>query len=295
MMNILRRKRNRLTWLVLCMGASLVYAPGHCQSQPPPRAATSSGPRLVHLAPGASVKERAPTGWTYRVIRSIPRLASGDLSTLPKSASTTATLFRTVLAVQVVRRDGLYELSRIGVGNAVPVGKQEIVVTRNGPEAALATLSFVDRMVLKEVEIELNRGRIVARTPTFALYRSPSYLAVGGKHVAVDLCYALLIDPTSGGLTTFTWAVPTGAHPPVSKIIELPQSATFDVALDVKVTKWLGPMPLAWSFAMSSLPPGRAVEVPSSAKRLVAEAGAGSDSTAVERALQTLAANAQAR
>jgi len=253
----------------------------------------AAGPKLVHLAPGASVKERAPVGWTYRAIRSIPRLASGDLESLPETAAETASLFRTVIAVKVIRRGESFELARVGVGNAIPVGQREVVVTDKGPEDALATLGFVDRVVLKEAEVQLNRGRLVAHTSTFALYRAPSTLLVGGKHVAIDLSYALLVNPRSGALTTLTWAVPTGVRAAVSKVIELPPSLTFEAALDVKVTQWLGPVPLAYSFAMTSLPPGRPIDVPPGAKRLVADAGAGADASALEQALQSLASNSR--
>src|SRR4051812_26902254 len=56
---------------------------------------------LVLLAPGTQVDRTLPPGWTHLVIKSVPRLASGDLDTLPKMATTTATLFRTVLLADV--------------------------------------------------------------------------------------------------------------------------------------------------------------------------------------------------
>ena len=75
-----------------------------------------------------------PEGWSHRVIRSRPKLASGELASLPESAQVTATLLRTVITVDVVGRGSAYRLARVGVGNAVPVGGREVVVTSDGCE-----------------------------------------------------------------------------------------------------------------------------------------------------------------
>ncbi|WP_422928140.1 hypothetical protein [Singulisphaera sp. PoT] len=295
-----RPKRAHVAGLMI-LGLTMILAQAEVSGQETVRASSKAkaagadGPKLVHLAPGATVKTQAPAGWSYRVIRSIPRLASGELESLPKSAAATAALFRTVIAVKVVQKGSTYELTRVGLGNAVPVGNDEVVVTEEGPDDALETLGFVDRVVLKEAEAELNKGKLAARTSTFALYRAPSTLAVGKKHVAIDLLYALMIDPQTGALTTLTWAVPAGARAAVSKVIELPQGLSFEAPLDVKVTQWLGPVPVAYSFAMASLPPGRAIEVPEDARRIVADACNGADPSALEQTLQSLATSSRAR
>src|SRR5437764_1360387 len=56
-----------------------------------------SQPRLVLLSAATRVGDSPPTGWSHLVIKSIPRLASGDRDSLPSSASKTATVFRTVV------------------------------------------------------------------------------------------------------------------------------------------------------------------------------------------------------
>src|SRR5205823_10317789 len=116
--------------------------------------------------------------WSHRVIRSRPKLASGELASLPESAQVTATLLRTVITVDVVGRGSAYRLARVGVGNAVPVGGREVVVTSDGPEAVLSTLGVIDRVVIRAAESKIDQGRLIARTPTFALFRTPSVLVV---------------------------------------------------------------------------------------------------------------------
>ncbi len=115
------------------------------------------------MAPGTEIATEAPRGWTHRVIRSVPRLASGALETLPDSAKTTATLFRTMIATEVVRRDSGYALARIGLANAMPFEGREIVVSPKGPKPALDSLTTVQSLVLRELSSEMERGRLIAR------------------------------------------------------------------------------------------------------------------------------------
>jgi hypothetical protein len=233
------------------------------------------GPRLVHLAPGSSVAGALPEGWTDRVIRSVPRLALGALETLPGSARRSATLFRTVILADVAKGPRGYNLRRIGLGNAVPFGDREVVVTSEGPKEVRAALSTIERIVANTADAELCRGRIVASTPTFALFRGPSHLVVDGQHRDIEMNYALLVDPTSGDLLTLIWA----GSP--RRVIALARDPTFDCALDVAVTAKVGPLPVAWSFAMAALPPGRTIDVPTPAVRTI-ESG---DPATIERTL----------
>lgn len=246
-------------------------------------------PGLVHLAPGAEVGQGPPIGWDARVVRSVPRLASGDLGDLPRSAAATATRFRTVIAADVAgsARSG-YRLARVGVGNAVPVGDRELVVTPGGPDEALDAIPLVDRVVLIAAERKLAEGSIAARTPTFALFRTPTVLAVDGEHRDLDLCYALLVDPGTGTLSSFCWPSPTGPSPPPGSVLLLPPDLTFDAALDARATRRIGPLAVSWSFALTSPPPGLRVEVPPSIAPGLALPDGPIDARGMERALRAL-------
>ena len=80
-----------------------------------------SQPRLVLLPAATRVGDSPPTGWSHLVIKSIPRLASGDRDSLPSSASKTATVFRTVVLadVQPLGLEQEFILSRVGIGMCV--------------------------------------------------------------------------------------------------------------------------------------------------------------------------------
>ena len=112
------------------------------------------------------------------MLKSNPRLASGDLASLPKGSKKTAAYFRTVILANIRPLDMAetdFELSQIGVGICVPKDEDhDMVVTGPSLQALGLKLSTVEKIVLDTTEAELKEGRIIARTQTFALFRSPA-------------------------------------------------------------------------------------------------------------------------
>jgi hypothetical protein len=198
----------------------------------------------------------------------LPWLSSGDKDTLPGPAARTAALFRTVILADVEslpHQPGRYVLRRIGIGLCSPDRQGRDVVVEPGQDTKVGVnLSLMDRMVLDAAEGELRRGRIVVSTPTFALYRGPAAMAVGGEHHNVDVFYAFLVDQSNGDLKTLVWALDTTVtNPPAPKlVIELPPNLVYDCPLDVKAKRLLKAVPVSWSFAMRELPPGRGRDLP---------------------------------
>ncbi|MDR3636792.1 MAG: hypothetical protein P4L84_23510 [Isosphaeraceae bacterium] len=221
-------------------------------------------PTLVLLTPGTKVPgdRPLPQNWTHLIIKSMPRLASGDLGSLPSIAQSTATLFRATLLAEVRRAGGLdtpFELRRVGIGLCMPVNGVDTVVSSATVNQVHAGLGFVGRRVLEEAEQELMRGRVKARTPTFVLYSAPSTRKAGRSHEAVLLRYALLVDPHTGTLQTILWAQarePRLRTAP-DQLSILPPGLLFDAALDVAAGRVLNTVPVTWSFAMIDLPSGK--------------------------------------
>jgi hypothetical protein len=228
-----------------------------------PHAAPGTRAKLVPIAPGTRVEDRAPETWSHLVIKSRPRLASGDLQTLPRSAFRTAGLFRTVILADIGPGDdeaSTLVLRRIGVGLSVPVAAGGDVVVESGRLAELGIrLGFMEKAVLQAAEAELARGRLVASTPTFALYRGPAMVQVGQSHQSVDLYYAFLVDPRRGSLRVLLWpqSVARAGATTLATPVELSPNLLFDCDLNVKAKRLLGTVPTSWSFAMESLPPGK--------------------------------------
>jgi hypothetical protein len=221
------------------------------------------------LTAATRIGDAPPEGWNHLVIKSIPRLASGDLQDLPGFAHQTATMFRTVLLadVQPMGLDKQFILSRVGLGMCVPArdGKNDdIVVASDRLEALGMKLSTVEQTVLDAAEAELAESRIIAFTSTFALLRSPATMVVAGKHHKVDLYYAFCVDPATGRLRVGAWSM-WPAHvdkqPPPPFVIELAPRTKYDCAIDVQARKVLGLVPFSYSFAMRKLPPGHQIPI----------------------------------
>jgi hypothetical protein len=240
-----------------------------------------SQPRLVYLKPGLRIQKKAPKGWTHLVVKSLPRLASGDRASLPAGSSKTASLFHNVLLANVKPVDMNekdFELTQVGLGICVPNPQDEaedIVVTADHLDAlGLDHLTMVQRMVLDAAEVEMAEGRIIARTTTFALFRSPvTMLDAAGKHAKFNLHYAFCVERTTGRLHVGVWTMRQSGEPlqaPVT-MVKLESDAMFPCDVDVHARRILGTVPFSWSFAVRSLPPGQKLRVPPALGRQIVE------------------------
>ena len=239
--------------------------------------------KLVFLQPGLLIGDKPPEGWSHLVVKSIPRLASGDKDSLPKGSAKTAAYFRTVILANV-KPVGVdekeFELTQIGIGICVPrkgeekdVEEKDVVVAADRLEALGLHLSWVEKKVLDTVESEMAEGRVIARTPTFALFRSPATIVVpGGEHRKVNLNYAFCVEQNTGKLHVGLWtsALKSQSVRAPASMVRLASNPIFDCRMDVRLTKVAGlKVPLTWSFGMSCLPNGKAVSVPPSLGELI--------------------------
>ena len=218
---------------------------------------------LVPIAPGTLVGDQPLRTWSHLVIKCLPRLASGDLETLPRSAFRTAALIRTVILADVGRSaddPSRFALRRVGVGLCVPdLSKGDVVVESGRLEESGVKLGMMEKIVLQSAEAELALGRLIARRPAFALYHGPAVLQVEGVHHKVELFYAFLVDEQSGALRVLVWSEEARKGGPAApaRLVELRPNLVFDCPLNVKAERLLGTVPVSWSFAMESLPPGQ--------------------------------------
>jgi hypothetical protein len=214
------------------------------------------------------ISDKPPKGWSHLVLKSMPRLASGDRSSLTVGASNMATYFRTTIVADVQPTDQDekdFVLAQVGVGICVPQDEvHDVVVSSDRLDALGLHLSTVERLVLDTAEAELAEGRIIARTSSFALFRTPATLVVGGTHRKIALYYAFCVERSTGKLRSAVWAMRPEAEPqqPPYAIVKLGTKPIYDCELDVKAKRILGTFPISWSFAMRHLPPGTSVRVP---------------------------------
>ncbi len=229
--------------------------------------------KLVNLQAGMLIGDKPPEDWSHIVLKSNPRLASGELASLPKGSKKTAAYFRTVILanvkpLDVEERD--FELSQIGVGICVPKDEDhDMVVTGPRLQALGLHLSTVEKIVLDTTEAELKQGTIIARTQTFALFRSPATIVtkVGDRneHSRVNLNYAFCVERTTGKLQVALWTslLESKSVTAPTELVRLAPTPVFDCPIDVQPNKFIGlNLPFSWSFAMSKLPPGHKLPVP---------------------------------
>lgn len=256
--------RVRWTGWLFAFFLGIAALPATIQGGEPTRLAL---PELVLLAPGTRVEGGPPKGWSDLILKSIPKLESGDVDSLPSFAGATATLFRSVILADVRPTPGErpgYRLARIGLGLCVPSKGVDTIVTRKHVAAGHVTLGLIERKVLHRAEDELKKARLVARSDHFAVLAAPSSLLVNGKHEEVYLFYALCVDPKDGKLSVLLWAYTAASERParLSSLALLPPKLVYQCGLDVKADRLLGALPVNWSFAMRSLPQGTRLTVP---------------------------------
>jgi len=205
-----------------------------------------------------------------------------------------ATFFRTAILADIQPSDPdekSFVLSQIGVGICAPQDEvHDVVVSSDRIDALGLHLSTVERLVLDAAEAELAEGRIIARTPTFALFRTPATLVVAGKHRKIALYYAFCVEGSTGQLRSAVWAMRPESEPQLapSALVKLSTKAIFECELDVKVKRILGAIPFSWSFAMRTLPPGVSVRIPPDVGELIvtiAKRPASGDAKELERSL----------
>ncbi len=231
--------------------------------KPAPAGGTASAPELVRIAPGTVVENTVPKGWTSRIIKTVMRLKSGDVNSLPEFASQTATKLRTVVLADVQAGDTGYTLRRLGVGLAMNHKGTDLVVSSDSVGRLGVEVSTVDKLVLSRAEQALDRGRLAARTPTFVAYDASVEYLEAGQHRSIYLRYAIEVDPRTGQIRTVVWPIqedPLERKPP-DELVLLPPNALFRCGVHVKASRLPGGLPIAWYFAMDGLPPGERMPI----------------------------------
>ncbi len=247
--------------------------------------AAGAGPAESIELPGGLVVEGRPEGWTHLAFKMVPRPASGEVGKLP-AAQRDGLIFRTVVLVDIGPAPGPGEglaLLRVGVGLAQPIAGRDTVVTMGKRDELGVAQTKAAKFMLYHAEEDLKRSRLLARTPTFALLGVPAKLLIGGKHAKIQLRYAIAVEPRTGALHRFVWAVADepGAGPLPATLAVFGPDPSFESGMDLVVERAFGLVPKGWSLAMRELPPGRPAS-PSPALRLLTARASYTPSEAAE-------------
>lgn len=302
----MRRLRGIRRSRTLLAGAALAFlgiatsfsmrAPVRVPPPAPPVAPDQLAPELVRIEPGTVVGDLAPPGWTHSIIRTSVQIESGDLDVMPKLASRTAERIRTAMLAAVrppSRGAPYYSLERVGVGLTMACRGANMVVSPESVDRLRVPMNIIDHFVLRRAGEAAQRGRLAARTPTFALYDASLELTEGPLqiHRSIYLRHALLVDARTGMIRTLIWPVaenPALRKPP-EHLIEVAPGLAHRSGVHVHAEKLLGRIPIAWFFAMTDLPRGVVHPLPATFREMsVQDPGTFRESVEMEHALRLL-------
>jgi len=223
---------------------------------------------IPRIDPGTVVADRAPAGWTHLVIKSKPRIADGSRGDVSDLIARLATLVSSTILADV-RADprsqpaGQFRLARVAVGLATSVEGQDTIVSNDSYERVGAKFGFLESAVLSAAEEQLDKMRLLVRSPNVAVVQGEGVLLLDGKHHTVLVRYALLADPRNGALYALCW----GLRPLEGGRLELigstvhwlPPAIVEDCQLHVDPEQFFLGVPSRTAFAMVRLPPGQKV------------------------------------
>jgi hypothetical protein len=236
--------------------------------------------QMERIEPGTVIVDRAPPGWSQLVIKSQPRVTSGDVSKVSQSTIKLAGLFFNAILIKVGAHDVAgqrrFQLERLAIGQGTQVDGKDTILSHSHPSYRQlgANLSWVASMVLEKTEEHLNQILIVARSPTMAIVDSPATWVRHGEHVPAMVRYACLVDPRDGRAYTLTWLLdtqPAGYRLADATLVLMPPNLVADCDMHVDADKFTLGIPGADAFAVNQLPPGQRRTMPESIRALAAE------------------------
>jgi hypothetical protein len=222
--------------------------------------------RLAQIPPGTVIGKEAPQEWSHLIVKSYSRPGTGDVSQLSPLADHLARLLFTTIVADVKPdkpgSDGKhYKLAKVAVGLGMRIGDKETVLTPETQKGLGANLGLIARVVLRTAHERLNDIAVVARSSTFMVFDSPSYMDLEGKHKAIVLRYAVLVDERSGRLDTLVWVLGREADgkysDPTGAIQWLPPNLTGECVLHIDGNEFSLGQPTEKAFAIICPPKGR--------------------------------------
>jgi hypothetical protein len=226
--------------------------------------------RLPQIPPGTVIGTEAPPGWSHLLLKTYSRPGAGDVKKLsPTADRLTRLLFTAIVAdvrPQVERGDKgergkRYKLEKVAVGLGTRIGDKDVIITPDTQQRLGADLGLLARIVLSKAQEKLDDMVVVARSATFLVFDSPSFLAVEGQHKPIVLRYAVLVEEQTGRVNTLVWPVGRDADgnygEPLGAIQWLPANLTEDCLLHIDGNEFCLGQPTERAFAITSPPKGQ--------------------------------------
>ncbi len=264
----IRRRAMLVRVLVFAIGCGLTMVPVANRLQASSPSVDLSPKPMPRLQPGIVVGQEHKFGYSDLVTLVFPRLASGDVDSLPQFARRYAKMFKLTILANVTKKpkgDGhAYLLDKIGIGFAMDLGGELTIVTADTANQLGANLGMVDRGVLSGNEDSLSEVVQVARTDYLVVFDAKANVLVDDKHEERIVRHFVWASPHSGKLGILVWLLKdngSASYAIDSEEMQLiPSGFKEDRRIHVSKGNFLSSkIPTPDRFALESIPQGTAV------------------------------------
>jgi len=219
--------------------------------------------RMDLIEPGTVIDKEAPKGWTHLLSKSRPKLGAGDVAQVPPMVAKSSDIVFSALVAKVEREkgeQGRYRLARVAAGVGVKVDGKDTILSPDVRKKLGINLPLLGRMALERSYDHLREAVWVVRSDTLAIFDSPGQMLLEGKHRAVVIRTALLLDAKTGQLDPLLWMIQLdgrGYKGVLGGIEWMKLNMLADTVLHVDANEFVLGVPTEMSFAMMRLPEGK--------------------------------------
>lgn len=219
---------------------------------------------LAILPPGTAVAPPAADRWNRLILLASPRIAAGDVDSLPAAVRTQLPRFTLVLMATVravaAPEGPRHELAELGAGYALPLGGRLTVVDTENPPAALG-LDFIGRQMLAQNGRTLEGIRTVGAAATMQIFDADTILFRDGRHGDYLMRHFVWVEPVSGECSACVWLLARRPDGRLAVVDEPPRwlapGTREDRAIHVDSGEYVLGIPTKRAFALIDMPPGQ--------------------------------------
>ena len=221
--------------------------------------------KIELIPPGTVISQQVPEPWTHLIVKSQPRVTSGDIAQVSKHQIELASTFFMATLARVEQIDGetgtSYRLARLASGIGTNIKGQDIIVSPSTVKAQRAGVGFLGRILLHEMYSEQSSVEVIMRSETTAIYDTPIIVRLNNQNRDLVLRYAVFVDPTNGQLDTLAWLIDVDnmrRYQGLSSQVQwLPANMLMDCQLHVDASEYFLGVPSKKAFASVEIPQGR--------------------------------------
>lgn len=240
---------------------------------------TASGTkRLPQVQAGTVIGDKQATRWNRVLLQARPRIASGDVNSIPESIRQTVSAFDLVILATVAQTkddsgNPTYVLKEVGAGYCKLIEGRSIVITSDTQRELGANLGFVGRQMLRTNEGQLQNAALIAKSDTTLVFDAPTLLLRNDKHVELITRHFVWVDRRTGLCSALVWLLNPTENGSLSIYQEPPRWFPENMKEDRRVHVdgdhfLLGGIPTDKAFALEDLPPGKKAEWTERAQRV---------------------------